>query len=80
MPKDNSNKSIRIKLRLKTSEHEFKLYQHSTIQKLTNIYCESLDLCLQDVNFSFKGIQLKETDTLMSLNMKDGDTIQVIKV
>ncbi|XP_070489799.1 uncharacterized protein [Chironomus tepperi] len=82
MPKDNSNKSIRIKMRLngpKTSEYEFKFRQHSSFQKITNIFCECLDLCLKDVEFLYEGKHVHENDTLTSLDIKDGETIEVMK-
>lgn len=82
MPKESRNKSIRVKFRLsgpKISEHEFKFLPHSSIQKISNIYCESMDLCLEDVIFYHKGSQINETDTLLSLNIVDGDAIQVFK-
>ena len=82
MPGDSTNKSISIKMRLKgpnTSEYEFKFQQHSSFQKITNIFCESLDLSLQDVKFYHKGCSISDSDTLMSLDIKNGDTIEVIK-
>merc|ERR1719458_2041309 len=40
-------------------------------------YCERAGLALQTIRFSFDGTRINESDTPKSLDMEDGDTIEV---
>merc|ERR1719495_272448 len=42
-------------------------------------YCERAGLALQTIRFSFDGTRINESDTPKSLDMEDGDTIEVFQ-
>merc|ERR1719471_2210369 len=42
-------------------------------------YCERAGLALQTIRFSFDGTRINEGDTPKSLDMEDGDTIEVFQ-
>jgi small ubiquitin-related modifier len=58
---------------------QFKIKKHTALKKLMATYCERAGLALQTIRFSFDGTRINESDTPKSLDMEDGDTIEVFQ-
>merc|ERR1711874_624337 len=58
---------------------QFKIKRHIALKKLMSTYCERAGLALQTIRFSFDGTRINESDTPKSLDMEDGDTIEVFQ-
>jgi len=58
---------------------QFKIKKHTGLKKLMSTYCERAGLALQTIRFSFDGTRINEGDTPKSLDMEDGDTIEVFQ-
>ncbi|XP_023324837.1 small ubiquitin-related modifier 3 [Eurytemora carolleeae] len=58
---------------------QFKIKKHTALKKLMSTYCERAGLALQTIRFSFDGTRINESDTPKSLEMEDGDTIEVFQ-
>ncbi|CAD6236995.1 GSCOCG00002094001-RA-CDS [Cotesia congregata] len=56
---------------------QFKIKKHTPLRKLMNAYCERAGLAIALVRFRFDGAPINETDTPYSLEMEEGDTIEV---
>jgi len=58
---------------------QFKIKKHTALKKLMSTYCERAGLAQQTIRFSFDGTRINESDTPKSLDMEDGDTIEVFQ-
>jgi len=58
---------------------QFKIKKHTALKKLMSTYCERAGLAIQTIRFSFDGTRINEGDTPKSLDMEDGDTIEVFQ-
>ncbi|KAI4470854.1 small ubiquitin-related modifier [Holotrichia oblita] len=58
---------------------QFKIKKHTPLRKLMSAYCDRAGLSLQVVRFRFDGNPINETDTPSSLEMEEGDTIEVFQ-
>ncbi|XP_017774269.1 PREDICTED: small ubiquitin-related modifier 2-like [Nicrophorus vespilloides] len=56
---------------------QFKIKKHTPLRKLMSAYCDRAGLSLNVVRFRFDGNPINETDTPTSLEMEEGDTIEV---
>ncbi|XP_065210170.1 small ubiquitin-related modifier 2 [Planococcus citri] len=56
---------------------QFKIKKHTPLKKLMNAYCDRVGLAMATVRFRFDGQAINETDTPLSLEMEEGDTIEV---
>ncbi|XP_034935470.1 small ubiquitin-related modifier 3-like [Chelonus insularis] len=56
---------------------QFKIKKHTPLRKLMNAYCERAGLAMALVRFRFDGAPINETDTPLSLDMEEMDTIEV---
>ncbi|KAK9887149.1 hypothetical protein WA026_020596 [Henosepilachna vigintioctopunctata] len=56
---------------------QFKIKKHTPLRKLMSAYCERAGLSMQVLRFRFDGNPINETDTPTSLDMEEGDTIEV---
>lgn len=56
---------------------QFKIKRHTPLRKLMNAYCDRAGLSMQVVRFRFDGSPINENDTPTSLEMEEGDTIEV---
>ncbi|CAI6347108.1 unnamed protein product [Macrosiphum euphorbiae] len=56
---------------------QFKIKKHTPLKKLMNAYCERTGLAMATVRFRFDGQAISEADTPSSLEMEEGDTIEV---
>ena len=58
---------------------QFKIKKHTALKKLMATYCERAGLAQQTIRFSFDGTRINESDSPKSLDMEDGDTIEVFQ-
>nr|CAD7202370.1 unnamed protein product [Timema douglasi]CAD7406382.1 unnamed protein product [Timema cristinae]CAD7439013.1 unnamed protein product [Timema bartmani]CAD7459770.1 unnamed protein product [Timema tahoe] len=56
---------------------QFKIKKHTPLRKLMNAYCDRVGLAMQTMRFRFDGQPINESDTPVSLEMEEGDTIEV---
>lgn len=56
---------------------QFKIKKHTPLKKLMNAYCERAGLSMTTVRFRFDGQAINEMDTPDTLEMEEGDTIEV---
>ncbi|XP_063240549.1 small ubiquitin-related modifier 2 [Bacillus rossius redtenbacheri] len=56
---------------------QFKIKRHTPLRKLMNAYCDRVGLAMQTMRFRFDGQPINESDTPISLEMEEGDTIEV---
>ncbi|BET00476.1 small ubiquitin-related modifier-like [Nesidiocoris tenuis] len=56
---------------------QFKIKKHTPLRKLMNAYCDRAGLAMAAVRFRFDGQPINEADTPLSLEMEEGDTIEV---
>ncbi|KAK6627673.1 Small ubiquitin- modifier 3 [Polyplax serrata] len=56
---------------------QFKIKKHTPLKKLMNAYCERASLSMATVRFRFDGQAINELDTPDTLEMEEGDTIEV---
>ena len=56
---------------------QFKIKQSTPFRKLMNAYCDRQKLALSTIRFVFDGTRLKESDTPKSMDMEEGDAIEV---
>ncbi|EGI63783.1 Small ubiquitin-related modifier 3 [Acromyrmex echinatior] len=56
---------------------QFKIKKHTPLRKLMNAYCDRVGLAIAAVRFRFDGQPINELDTPTSLEMEEGDTIEV---
>uniref|UniRef100_A0A6M2DJT7 Small ubiquitin-related modifier n=1 Tax=Xenopsylla cheopis TaxID=163159 RepID=A0A6M2DJT7_XENCH len=56
---------------------QFKIKKHTALRKLMNAYCTKAGLSMQVVRFRFDGQPINESDTPATLEMDEGDTIEV---
>ncbi|KAJ4394297.1 SUMO protein smt3 [Gnomoniopsis smithogilvyi] len=55
----------------------FKIKRSTKLEKLMNAFCERQGKTLQSVRFLFEGQRVQPTDTPDTLEMQDGDTLEV---
>lgn len=56
---------------------QFKIKRNTPLRKLMNAYCDRARLVASTVRFTFDGCRINETDTPKSMDMEDGDTIEI---
>ncbi|XP_015602531.1 small ubiquitin-related modifier 3 isoform X2 [Cephus cinctus] len=56
---------------------QFKIKKHTPLRKLMNAYCDRVGLAIAAVRFRFDGQPINEKDTPTTLEMEEGDTIEV---
>ncbi|XP_003244070.1 small ubiquitin-related modifier 3-like [Acyrthosiphon pisum] len=56
---------------------QFKIKKHTPLKKLLKAYCERTGLEMATIRFRFNGRAIGEADTASSLEMEEGDTIDV---
>ncbi|XP_076170130.1 small ubiquitin like modifier [Ptiloglossa arizonensis] len=56
---------------------QFKIKKHTPLRKLMNAYCDRVGLAIAAVRFRFDGQPINELDTPTTLEMEEGDTIEV---
>jgi len=58
---------------------QFKIKKHTPLRKLMNAYCDREGLAIAAVRFRFDGIPINENDTPTTLEMEEGDTIEIFQ-
>ncbi|XP_025200563.1 small ubiquitin-related modifier 2-like [Melanaphis sacchari] len=58
---------------------QFKIKKNTQLRKLMNAYCEKTGLVFDTVRFRFDGQAINVTDTPASLDMEEGDTLEVFQ-
>lgn len=56
---------------------QFKIKKGTPLRKLMNAYCARCNLSMVTVRFRFDGQPINEQDTPASLEMEEGDTIEI---
>ncbi|KAK7584013.1 hypothetical protein V9T40_004976 [Parthenolecanium corni] len=56
---------------------QFKIKKQTPLKKLMTAYCDRVGLAMATVRFRFDGQAINESDTPSSLEMEEGDTIEV---
>lgn len=56
---------------------QFKIKKHTPLRKLMIAYCDRVGLAIAAVRFRFDGQPINELDTPTTLEMEEGDTIEV---
>jgi len=56
---------------------EFKIKKTTPFRKLMSAYCDRTKLAQNTVRFTFDGSRINDGDTPKSMDMEDGDTIEV---
>lgn len=62
---------------IRPDEMVFKMKESTTLKKLMAAYCELQGTAIGSVRFIYEGIRVMGYDTPESLEMEDGDTIEV---
>ena len=86
----NDNKPNEAKPEGEASEHvnlkvcgqdgsvvQFKIKKATQLKKLMNAYCDRQGLDINQIRFRFDGTPINDTDSPLSLDMEDDDTIDV---
>ena len=56
---------------------EFKIKKTTPFRKLMSAYCDRTKLAQNTVRFTFDGSRINDSDTPKTMDMEDGDTIEV---
>ncbi|CAH0546974.1 unnamed protein product [Brassicogethes aeneus] len=75
-----TNESEQINLKVLGQDNavvQFKIKRHTPLRKLMTAYCDRAGISMQVVRFRFDGNPINETDTPTTLDMEEGDTIEV---
>ena len=76
-PKENPD-NINLKVMGQDGKFlKFKIAKHTALKKLMLTYCERAGLDIQTIRFSFDGSRINESDTATSLDLQEGDTVEV---
>ena len=76
-PKENPD-NINLKVMGQDGKFlKFKIAKHTALKKLMLTYCERAGLDIQTIRFSFDGARINESDTPKSLDLQEGDTLEV---
>ncbi|KAL9608674.1 MAG: hypothetical protein Q9167_006509 [Letrouitia subvulpina] len=68
---------LNIKVTDNNNEVFFKIKRTTALQKLMNAFCERQGKDFKTVRFLFDGARVNPTDSPDSLDMQDGDTLEV---
>jgi len=68
---------LNIKVTDNNNEVFFKIKKSTKLEKLMTAFCERQGKTLNSVRFLFEGQRVQPTDTPDTLEMQDGDTLEV---
>lgn len=77
---DESKKAEQLNLKVVGQDGQvvqFKIKEATPFRKLMSAYCDRLKIVMSTIRFVFDGTRIRETDTPKSMDMEDGDTIEV---
>jgi len=72
-----NSEHINIKVTDNNNEVFFKIKCTTKLDKLMNAFCERQGITYNSVRFLFDGMRVQSADTPDSLDMVDGDTLEV---
>uniref|UniRef100_A0A8D8ZK54 Small ubiquitin-related modifier n=1 Tax=Cacopsylla melanoneura TaxID=428564 RepID=A0A8D8ZK54_9HEMI len=78
--KDSKSSDEHINLKVLGQDNnvvQFKIKKGTPLRKLMNAYCERCNLSMSTVRFRFDGQAINEQDTPSTLEMEEGDTIEI---
>jgi len=71
------NEHLNIKVTDNNNEVFFKIKRSTQLKKLMDAFCERQGKSLSTVRFLFDGARVQPTDSPETLDMADGDTLEV---
>jgi len=75
---DGDAKHINLKVVNSSNDiTHFKIKKNTALKKLMNAYCERANLNRGATRFLHEGTRINDDNTPMSLNMEEGDTLEV---
>ncbi|KAJ2905073.1 putative ubiquitin-like protein SMT3 precursor [Zalerion maritima] len=74
---DDQPEHLNIKVTDNNNEVFFKIKRSTKLEKLMNAFCERQGKTPHSVRFLFEGQRVQKTDTPETLDMADGDTLEV---
>ncbi|KAM7184032.1 Ubiquitin-related domain containing protein [Rhypophila sp. PSN 637] len=72
-----ASEHLNIKVTDNNNEVFFKIKRSTKLEKLMSAFCERQGKALSSVRFLFEGQRVQPTDTPDTLEMQDGDTLEV---
>ncbi|KAK4128254.1 ubiquitin-like protein [Parathielavia appendiculata] len=72
-----ASEHLNIKVTDNNNEVFFKIKRSTKLEKLMTAFCERQGKTLASVRFLFEGQRVQPTDTPDTLEMQDGDTLEV---
>jgi len=76
-PAGGQSEHLNIKVTDNNNEVFFKIKRSTKLEKLMTAFCERQGKSLQSVRFLFEGQRVQPADTPDTLEMQDGDTLEV---
>lgn len=76
-PAAGVSEHLNIKVTDNNNEVFFKIKRSTKLEKLMTAFCERQGKSLQSVRFLFEGQRVQPADTPDTLEMQDGDTLEV---
>ncbi|KAK4130414.1 ubiquitin-like protein [Trichocladium antarcticum] len=76
-PAAAAQEHLNIKVTDNNNEVFFKIKRNTKLEKLMTAFCERQGKALASVRFLFEGQRVQPTDTPDTLEMQDGDTLEV---
>jgi len=74
---EGGSEHLNIKVTDNNNEVFFKIKRSTQLNKLMNAFCERQGKSPNSVRFLFEGTRVQATDTPDTLDMQDGDTLEV---
>ncbi|KAM7190637.1 Ubiquitin-related domain containing protein [Naviculisporaceae sp. PSN 640] len=76
-PAGGATEHLNIKVTDNNNEVFFKIKRSTKLEKLMSAFCERQGKTVNSVRFLFEGQRVQPTDTPDTLEMQDGDTLEV---
>jgi len=76
-PEGEQSEHLNIKVTDNNNEVFFKIKRTTQLKKLMDAFCDRQGKSPQSVRFLFEGVRVNATDNPESLEMQDGDTLEV---
>jgi len=76
-PEGEQSEHLNIKVTDNNNEVFFKIKRTTQLKKLMDAFCDRQGKSPQSVRFLFEGVRVNPTDNPESLEMQDGDTLEV---
>jgi len=76
-PPPQQSEHLNIKVTDNNNEVFFKIKRSTKLEKLMNAFCERQGKDMKTVRFLFDGVRVRAEDSPDTLDMSDGDTLEV---